>query len=698
MSLENEKIFRPEDNKKRKKKVIYIVFPLILVLIAVIIMMLRRNVPPVLNVSPIGLDFGDTKNEMVFTLKNIAEAKGFFQRGVAPLEFTIDVRQAPRWLTVHPTSGIVGEEPEIITVKIDRRLLPLESPIEELRVFTNGGDSVVRLIAQKEKEKIIITSPTINSSLSIGDEVLIDWSATPGVSNFANISLYLKGENIGTIVHNYNYRKDVAGKGSFLWKVSNFVREDSGYAIRIEDAGDSKIFDEVKPIKIFQPLSAIKILNQTKDHQMPSTVQFIFSLRNQNNHAILFAADKVDWKNIKIWENSNEIDYLESHALLYTQDDFQLQAMLVLDYSASMYETNEDIKKMIVSVKDLIDSLKETHQVGVVEFHRPDEPPAILQTFTTYKNAAKEAIDNFSASKIYRDFSSCWDAVQKGLQQFPEKPDPNIFKTLVFLSDGFDNSSFKTPSDIIALAKDRDVHIFVVGVGDIREENVLKNIAFETGGTYVHSENLNVLQERFKQTINDIKGQYKIKYISPKKREDGRFKVVSEITYNGVTGAPLLQDEIDPYLIFSKTTNGVIRFTAPSIIKYNRAEIFMWCEHAPRYINDFHFWIGTDKPYQVTLTSFNGGGLCQDWTLNNLGDGWYRLTSPDQKYPRKYLEFGAFGTLCKIVVTDINEEGFEIPFKLDNSIYDRGQTFDGEGDAFQTGTWSTNIQVGNIAQ
>lgn len=687
-----------ENNKKRKKKAIYVAFPLILLLIAVVILLLRRNVPPVLNLSPIGLDFGDKKNEMVFTVKNTAKARGFFQRGVTPLKFTIDARQAPGWLTVQPISGTVEDEQETIVVKIDRRLLPPESTIEELRIFTNGGDSVVRILAQKEKEKIIITSPTTNSSFSIGDEVLTEWSATSGVSNFANISLSLRGENIETIAQNYNYRKDSDGKGSFLWKVSNFVREDSGYAIRVEDAGDSKLFDEVGPIKIFQPLSSIKVLNQTNDHQFPSTVQFIFSLRNQNNHAILFAPDKVDWKNIKIWENNNEIDYLESHALLYAQDDFELQVMLVLDFSASMYETNEDINKMLASVNDLVDSLKETHQIGVVEFHRPDEPPAVLQSFTTYKNSAKEAINNFSTSKIYSDFSCCWDAVQKGLQQFPEKPDPNVFKTLVFLSDGFDNSSFKTPDDIIALAKDRNVHIFVVGIGNIREENVLKNIAFETGGTYVYAENLKVLQERFKQTITDVKGQYKIKYISPKKPEDGSFKVASEITYNGVTGTPLLQDEIDPSSIFSKTNVGVIRFTAPSIIKYNRAEIFMWCEHAPRYINDFHFWIGTDKPYEVTLTSFNEGGLCQDWTLKNLGDGRYRLTAPDQNAPRKYLPFGVFGTLCKIVVTDINEDGFVIPFKLDNSIYDRGQAFCGEGDTTQTEMWSTNIHIGNTTK
>ncbi|MDR4508174.1 MAG: VWA domain-containing protein [Candidatus Brocadiaceae bacterium] len=697
MPVENENMDRLEENGK-KKKFKYIVIPLILLLTVVVIMMLRRNVSPILEISPIGLDFGSKETEMEFIIKNTGTAGGFFRPGVTPLKFTIETRYLPSWLSVQPASGIIEDDPQQITVSVDRRFLPPESSIEEVRVLTNAGDSIVRILAQKEKDKIIVTSPTPNSSLSIGDKLPIEWTATSGVSSFVTISTYLNGENIGTIAHNYNYRKDTTSKGSFTWNVGNFVREGSGYSIRIEDAGNSEIFDEVGPIKIFQPLSAIKVLNQTEDHQIPSTVQFIFSLRDQNNHAILFDSDQVDWKNIKIWENGNEIDYLESHALLYTQDDFQLQVMLVLDFSASMYETNEDINKMLSSVRDLIDSLNETHQIGVVEFHRPDEPPAILQTFTTYKNAAKEAIDNFSSSKIYRDFSSCWDAVQKGLQQFPEQPDPNIFKTLVFLSDGFDNSSFNTPDTIIASAKDRDVHIFVVGIGDIREENVLKNIAFETGGTYVHSENLNLLQERFKQSINDIKGQYKIKYISPKKPEDGHFTVASETTYKGVTGTPLLQGEIDSSSIFGKTIEGVIRFSAPSVIKYNKVEIFMWCEHAPRYIHEFHFWIGSDKPHQVTLTSLNDGGLCQDWTLQELEDGWYRLTSPNQDDPRQDLEFGDFGTLCKIVFTDINEEGFVIPFKLDNSIYDMGQAFYGEEGKSQTETWSANIRVGNAVK
>lgn len=685
----------PEKKKKRK----IVIIPLILIFMTIlIILLLRRNALPILEISPTNLNFGNKATEMEFTIKNVAKAAGFFRPGVKHLEFEIDNRGLPNWLIVKPTSGSVLEEDAKINMKVNRDILPYGSSMEELKILTNAENGVVRILVQKDEEKLTLISPSTGTSVFVGDKKAIEWTATAGVSKSVNIFLYSNGVNIGTIAENYNFKKEEAAQGSFSWEVDDFIREGNDYAIRIEDANNPKLFDVISPIKIIQPLRGIKVLNQTTDHQFPSTVQFIFSLRDQNNHAILFDSDQVDWKNIKIWENKSEIDYLESHALLYTQDDFQLQAMIVLDFSASMYETNEDIDKMTLSAKDLIDSLNETHQVGVVEFHRPDEPPALLHAFTTYKNAAKEAIDNFSYGKIYRDFSSCWDAVHKGLKQFPEKPDPNVFKTLAFLSDGFDNSSFNTPDDVIALAKERDVHIYALGIGSGKEEKVLETIALETGGTYVHSENINVLRERFKQIIKDIKGQYKIKYITPKKPDDDRFVVEIEITYKGVTGTPLLHEEIDPSSIFRKTIEGVVRFSSPSVIKYHQAEIFMWCEHTPRYVNKFRFWIGTDKPYNVVLTSSYDGGLCQNWTLNKETDGWYSLTSPDKTDTNYALAFGAFGTICKIVVTDINEEGFKIPFKFDNSIYDIGQAFYEEGKTSQTKDWSTEIIVGNVAK
>ena len=76
---------------------------------------------------------------------------------------------------------------------------------------------------------------------------------------------------------------------------------------------------------------------------------------------------------------------------------------------------------MVKGSNVLIDSLKETHQIGVIEFHKPDAAPSILQPFVTNKSTAIDAITNFASEEIYSDFSICWDAVYMGLEQFPSK-------------------------------------------------------------------------------------------------------------------------------------------------------------------------------------------------------------------------------------------------------------------------------------
>lgn len=60
--MKTKKKIVPEDIRKRKrKKVMFVILPLVLLLIIVLILILRRNVSPTLDMSPIGLDFGERK-------------------------------------------------------------------------------------------------------------------------------------------------------------------------------------------------------------------------------------------------------------------------------------------------------------------------------------------------------------------------------------------------------------------------------------------------------------------------------------------------------------------------------------------------------------------------------------------------------------------------------------------------------------
>lgn len=678
------------------RNVVGLIFGLLLIFALIVFIYLSRLNKPFLEVSLNTLDFEAIETEKNFTITNVAKNRWILLLGLKPLSYDIDYDQAIGWISLYPKSGTTVGEVNTVSVKIDRTKLAIGNNRCKVTVKSNGGDETVEILASREKDSVTVIEPTPGSTLTVGKNVPITWEATLGVSNTVDISLYSNECLIKNVTKEYVYRSDHFSPGTFEWIIEeDLIPGGNGYTIEVVDSNNNKLLGKVYPIKIDYPLTEIKFENINEAHQKPSTVQYIFSLRDQFNHAVSIDRLGPDSGTLQIWENKKEIDYLESHAFLYTQDDFQLQVMLVLDFSASMKKHNNGIEIMIQGTKSLIDNLKESHEISVIEFHRPNMEPSTLVPFSNDKEFTKKSIDDFASSEIYNDFSVCWDAVHKGLEQFPEQIDPRVFRTLVFLSDGFDNSSYYQPEQLISLANERDVHVYIIGVDKVHNEDILEDIAEKTGGTYVHAENICILLERFEQIINDLGGQYKLSYVTPKKPDDGTFNVVSLITHKGVTSYPPLDGQIDASSIYSDTITGIISFNTRHNISNGNIELLLMCEHAPRYIREFYFSLGTDYQFSVQTVPDKDGGLCENWKVTSEENGWFRLTSPNPSNPKYDIEFGDIGIICKVIVQDVSNENLVIPFKLDNSIYKLGQSFGGTetSAADKNGIWSTEINL-----
>jgi len=691
-----------KDIKKRSKALPITVVILLLIAGAVYVLSYYRV--PSLKVTPNDLNFKDGEKEKEIIIKNDFEKKGIFgvfnfgifDFGKNETKFKIETGEDGSWISANPMSGGFYEDKETISVKIDRTKLSIGSHKGIINIKSDGGDKAIAVLAKRGEDAITIIAPSPNTSFKIGSEVILSWKATMGIFDFVNIYLLSDGCIVENIANYYQYRKDDESPGAFKWQLKqDLMPGGHGYTIKVEDSQNKEFFDEVSSVTIEYQFEKIQFKNINKAHQTPSNVKYIFSLRDQYNHAVLIEPSELDWNSLKIWENEKEIDYMESRAFLSTQDDFQLQVMLVLDFSSSMKKNINGIKTMVKGANVLIDSLKETHQIGVIEFHKPDAPPSILQPFVTNKSTAINAITNFASEEIYSDFSICWDAVYMGLEQFPSKHDPKVFRALLFISDGFDNSSVVKPKEIADLAIKLNVHIYNIGVGKVHQEKVLKAISKTTGGTYVHAKDMCVLLERFQTIIRDLGGQYKVSYITPKKPRDGVFDIKCEIAYKGLKSSPPLTGKIDATAIYGDTSEGIIDFSTTINKKHKKAEIFMWCEHTPRYVREFHFYLEKVKPYSISLVPESEGGLCENWKIVDEGNGWFRLTSPDSTDPKHDLEFGNSGTICKITVDKIEEDQTVILFKLDNSVYTLGQSFCGRHDfeVDAVGDCSTNINI-----
>lgn len=105
--------------------------------------------------------------------------------------------------------------------------------------------------------------------------------------------------------------------------------------------------------------------------------------------------------------------------------------------------------------------------------------PQTTQAMTPYNDRLKDAISRIPAAGS----SSIWDAVFWGLDVLI-KDGVNPCRGILVFTDGFDNTSFHLPADVVALANRNRIRIFTIGFGRTINASALENVANLTGGRY----------------------------------------------------------------------------------------------------------------------------------------------------------------------------------------------------------------------
>ncbi|MGM0095709.1 hypothetical protein IGI69_000896 [Enterococcus sp. DIV1083b] len=90
-------------------------------------------------------------------------------------------------------------------------------------------------------------------------------------------------------------------------------------------------------------------------------------------------------------------------------------------------------------------------------------------------------------------------AIAQGNQEFEQYRRKNAKKVMVVLTDGHNNISGPPEAELIQQAKENDVTIFSIGVGNNLNQRFLENIAKETDGEFFHISNFQQLAEIFEK-------------------------------------------------------------------------------------------------------------------------------------------------------------------------------------------------------
>jgi VWFA-related protein len=127
------------------------------------------------------------------------------------------------------------------------------------------------------------------------------------------------------------------------------------------------------------------------------------------------------------------------------------------------------------------------------------------------------------------------DAVHTGLQEMKRAKNPR--KALLIISDGGDNNSRYTATQIADLVREADVQIYAMGVfepvlsfglssAEMSGPKLLSEIAEQTGGRALAATNLRELPGIAERIGIELRNQYVLAYSPANKNRDGKYRKV----------------------------------------------------------------------------------------------------------------------------------------------------------------------------
>jgi Ca-activated chloride channel family protein len=224
-------------------------------------------------------------------------------------------------------------------------------------------------------------------------------------------------------------------------------------------------------------------------------------------------------------------DKVEQTITQFSQQSAPISVGLIFDVSASMKD-NDNIKKAKSAITRFLQSGNPEDEYFLITFN---QKTTLVQSFT----AQSSALQNDVAFQKPGGRTAMYDAVYMGLDQI--KSAKNEKKALIIITDGEDNSSRYSPSEVREFAKESDVQIYAIGeegkLGYGRSE--IQNLVSMTGGRTFFPNNFNELDYYIDLVHAELRTQYVLGYVPTNKTHDGKWRKI-KVKLDAPEGLPKL--------------------------------------------------------------------------------------------------------------------------------------------------------------
>ena len=207
-------------------------------------------------------------------------------------------------------------------------------------------------------------------------------------------------------------------------------------------------------------------------------------------------------------------DKVEQGITHFTQESAPISVGILFDISGSMKDNIHTARNSVVR---FLESGNPDDEFFLVTFN---QKTTLVQSFTHQSSNIQNQV-SFSQPG---GRTALYDAVYLGLEQI--KNGKNDKKALILITDGEDNSSRYTASEVREFAKESDVQIYAIGeegkLGYGRSE--IQNIVGLTGGRAFFPNNFNELDYYIDLIHAELRNQYIVGYAPSNKNRDGKWR------------------------------------------------------------------------------------------------------------------------------------------------------------------------------
>lgn len=232
-------------------------------------------------------------------------------------------------------------------------------------------------------------------------------------------------------------------------------------------------------------------------------------------------------------------DKVEQTITQFSSEDAPISIGLVFDTSGSM---GPKLQKSRQAAAEFFKTANPSDEFFLVQFN---DRPELSVPFTTDTDKLQSTLA-FTQSK---GRTALLDSVYLAMHEMKRAHNPR--KALLIISDGGDNSSRYTETEIRNAVREADVQIFAIGIfeslgnrGRTPEEaagpGLLNELAEQTGGREYAVENIAELPDIAAKIGTELRNEYILGYTPKNKERDGKYRRV-QVKLNQPRGLPPLK-------------------------------------------------------------------------------------------------------------------------------------------------------------